>query len=112
MREQAAKAVDEQPEVLCTLSADDASDRVDEWREIRRQALAVSSDSGVTRMMFPLVLERRVRELAVRERACCSFLRLLVEVDQAGCHLEIRSVEPSGDGVVTMLAVEKPNGCC
>ncbi|MEM9521995.1 MAG: hypothetical protein AAGA37_21985 [Actinomycetota bacterium] len=75
--------------IACTLTDAQAASQLDEWGELRARALAVESITGGVRVVLPVESEAITRDLAAREAACCAFLTLAVERDDAELTLTI-----------------------
>jgi hypothetical protein len=70
--------------IACTLTADDAGRRVDEWRDFLATSTTASERSSHQQLRVQLapgpgVLERAV-DLAQREKACCAFFDFSIDV--------------------------------
>jgi hypothetical protein len=68
------------PLVACSLEAGDQQSRLAEWKQLLAQSTA--REDTETGALYSFVatdeLERRIRDLAAAEHACCSFLEFQV----------------------------------
>ena len=68
------------PLVACSLEAGDQRSRLAEWEQLLAQSTA--REDTATGALYSFVatdeLERRIRDLAAAEQACCSFLEFQV----------------------------------
>lgn len=82
--------------IACTLTADDAGDRVEEWRAFLASDIeAVDGRPPDARLRLREgddVLLRAV-DLAEREKSCCSFFRFSVQLDEGRRWLRVEVPE-------------------
>jgi len=92
--------------IACTLTADDAEDRVGEWRSF----FATHGRSSALRSPTELSVSLRpgdeallaAADLAGREQSCCSFFTFAIAIDAEERRLEVRV--PDEDAAVSTLA--------
>ena len=90
--------------VACTLSDAGAMSQAAEWIELVADALETERVDGGVAMTFPAGEEARVRDLADREAACCSFLAITTARTDAGLRLVITSADADALPVIESLA--------
>jgi hypothetical protein len=102
-------------DIVCTLTDDDARDRVDEYARLLAAAYT-GRERTATGMIWTLRAAPGVaewaRDLAARERACCAFLTIAVTVADDRVQWEV-TADPAAQAVVDGfygLPVIGPNG--
>ncbi len=83
------------PEITCTLPADDMPGRTDDWQLLvghvtDRESLP-NGDTGVRLILDAAVPLDDLTRLAVAEQGCCSFFSFAITVDDRGVALEVRA---------------------
>lgn len=91
--------------IACTLTAASAEHQLQEWKALQPLVSGVASIDGGVRMTLPGSLEMQVRDLVVRESACCAFLTISVHRDDQAdtVTLEITSTNADAAPVIAML---------
>ena len=94
-----------EPEIACTLTHAQAMDQLGEWADLVDDALESTRSDGHLTAVLPITERGRVEDLAARERACCSFLRIDVSADEAAgtVRVTVDSPAPSGGEVVSFI---------
>ncbi|MEU2658375.1 hypothetical protein ABZ615_24030 [Streptomyces sp. NPDC007325] len=91
----------------CALPTEGQPLRVAEWDALFAERLASSARPEPLRLRLGLIsgpgVERRVRELAAREAACCSFFAFTVTLGDALTFLDI-VVDPAHEAVLDALS--------
>jgi hypothetical protein len=77
--------------IACTLTADQAPDRVAEWRDALATARARERTAEGYRLRFPkdAAFASRLADLAAREVDCCAFFTFTVMLTNAELVLEV-----------------------
>ena len=77
--------------IACTLTADQAPDRVAEWRSALSGAQARERTPGGYRLRFPkdAAFASRLADLAAREVDCCAFFTFTVTLTNAELVLDV-----------------------
>jgi hypothetical protein len=89
--------------IACTLNADEASDRLTEWRTLATRVVnRVEIDGGMRVHFDESVTAGHVADLADRERTCCRFFLFVLLIDASGVALEVRAPE-AAQGLITEL---------
>ncbi len=91
--------------IACTLSAGQMEAQLAEWADLADAAVSVTRDRGHLRLVLPICARERVEDLAARERACCSFLRIAVEDDDHSGTVTVTVDSPTepADEVVSFI---------
>lgn len=81
--------------VACTLSGDEQTDRVVQWRELLREAISQEEIADGLRMTFPPGADRaaRVAALAAAEQDCCAFFAFTLHLAPSALVLTVRAPE-------------------
>ena len=80
------------PEIACTLSHEEMSDRITDWEAVLAHVRERSPLEGGIRLTFePYAHIAEVARLARNEWACCSFFGFVLTVDGRGTALEVRA---------------------
>ncbi|MFI1978738.1 hypothetical protein [Streptomyces wedmorensis] len=91
----------------CTLPTEGQPLRVAEWNALFAERLASSARPGPLRLRLGLIggpgVEQRLRDLAAREAACCSFFALTVTPGDDLTLLDI-GVDPTHEAVLDALS--------
>lgn len=79
--------------IACTLSADDAADRIGEWRTAFGSSVTAAARPAPQRLELrmaedPAALSLLV-DLARREKACCGFFAFTVEIEAQGATMVV-----------------------
>jgi hypothetical protein len=81
----------------CTLTAEDAADRVEEWRSAFRGSVTRGSRPEPTRLLLRVGSDgagiATLVDLARREKACCAFFDFAFHVGAQDVTLEVRVPE-------------------
>lgn len=79
--------------IACTLTSDDAANRVEEWRVVLGSTVTRSSRPAPARAELRLINEAgaiaTLIQLAQQEKACCEFFGFAFEVDVDGVTLVV-----------------------
>jgi hypothetical protein len=93
--------------IACSLSADGARERVDEWRGFFASSVDDVERAADERFRFRLVSDpgalAGVVDLAQREKACCPFFDFSIEVEADRCWLVV-GVPTEATGVLADFA--------
>jgi hypothetical protein len=96
----------EQP-IACTLSADDARERVEEWRRFFARSVDGVRQLSGNRFRFHLDGDAaevsEAVDLARREKACCPFFDFSIQIDSDSYWLVV-AVPPEASGVLEDFA--------
>ena len=91
--------------IACTLEPSDQNARIEEWRELRRDALIEETrDGAVSTTLWERragVLER-LEQLVEAERDCCSFLDFHLEQEDSIVRLQT-TFPPGGEAVLDLV---------
>jgi hypothetical protein len=80
------------PPIVCTLTADALSGRIEEWVDLLEHAVCRRAIDDGVRVEFDGELPAgELMRLVAAEQACCQFLRFAITVDTRGIALEIRA---------------------
>jgi hypothetical protein len=83
--------------ISCTLTADAATDRMDEWRTTLAASVISAARPAANQVELRLYRDpTRVAELidlACREKACCDFFNFTINIDAAGPTMIVRVPE-------------------
>lgn len=90
--------------LICTLTPDQATDQLGEWRDVHQRATRVESVMNGVRLSLPSELDAQVRDLADREARCCSFLDLAVASVDDHLELTITSSDPGAEPIIALIA--------
>lgn len=90
--------------VTCSLTTKQAAVRLLEWSDVRSIALSVTAIVDGVEIIVPLDELARVRDLAVREGACCSFLTITVDACDDTAVLRITAPTAEGQQVIAAFA--------
>ncbi|HZJ27543.1 MAG TPA: hypothetical protein VFF40_11140 [Acidimicrobiia bacterium] len=90
--------------IACSLPTPDAAGQVDEWADLRRDALTRERLERGVAMTFGIDAADRVEDLAAREAACCGFLSIATTRTAETVRLEITSDDPDAAPVIEALA--------
>jgi len=91
--------------IACTLEPSDQNARVEEWRELRRDALIRETrDATVSTTLWKprAGVVERLEQLVEAERACCSFLEFELEEEDSVIRLET-TFPPGGEAVLDLV---------
>lgn len=92
--------------VMCTLATKQAAERSVEWQDLRGLAQFVTPIDGGSRFVLDPKHEVAVRDLAERERTCCAFLTITVDVADGALRLDVTAPTEEGRQVVALIAGE------
>ncbi len=85
------------PLIACSLDGVGQQARLSDWAELLRQATSREATGDGRRVRYSFAaadgLERRIRDLAAAEQACCSFLGFAVS--RTGGQIEMTVTAPS-----------------
>ncbi len=99
--------------VACTLGAQDAGKRVEEWRRFFERSIDAADPGGPQRLRGRLdpTPETMIAaiDLALREKSCCSFFDFSIDLQLDGCWLVI-AVPPDASGVLADFSLLIPPG--
>lgn len=99
--------------IACTLSSGAAVERIEEWRNaIAASVLSVQRPApGMVRLRLVRDAERigAVVDLACREKACCDFLQMTLEIDGGGATLVIAAPD---DAKEVLEHLTGASSCC
>jgi hypothetical protein len=98
------------PPIACTLSSEDARGQLDEWSELRDLCRRVERTSSGAAMWFDRAADARLRAVAEKEAACCSFLHLAVTSDGDLIRLDIASDQAGVQPVIALLVSQVSRG--
>lgn len=85
---------DASPIIACSLAKHDYDARISEFRALASRALRdVRRELLSLHLTYDPAFADQVRNLAERERDCCSFLAITVDEDYRGIHLHITAPE-------------------
>jgi MerR family copper efflux transcriptional regulator len=92
------------PPIVCTLPAEELTDRMDGWQAVLAHVTRRDRTvDGGLRLTFDQVAPLdEVTRLAAAEQGCCSFFAFAITIDERGIALEIRA---PGDAVEILTAV-------
>lgn len=100
--------------IACTLNADDATDRVEEWRIALRSSVAATARPAPHRLELRIAEEpgavAMLVDLARREKACCGFFTFTVEIDAHRAALVIEAPEDAIPVLDGLAALAPPFG--
>lgn len=90
-----------EPEIACTLAAEDRPARVAEWRALLGKAKERESVDGGIRLTFAPDpgLAAEVANLAQREQGCCAFYDFAVHINPSGLALEVKAPDAAKEMV-------------
>lgn len=91
--------------IACTLEPSDQTARIEEWRQLRRDALIEEAREGgvsTTRWERRPGVAQRLEQLVEAERACCSFLDF--DLQHHGSTIRLETTFPPGGEAVLDLA--------
>jgi hypothetical protein len=98
--------------IACTLSADGAAQRIEEWRHFLGRATFAAERVSDRRLRVRLVDSKDAVpdavDLARREKACCAFFEFSIEVEADASWLSV-TVPPDASGVLTEFASLLPS---
>jgi hypothetical protein len=92
------------PLIACSLDAGGQQARLSDWAELLSQAAASEATDDGVRYSFAAgdELEKRIRDLAAAEQACCSFLEFAVS--RTGAQVEmIITAPPEGQDALRFI---------
>ena len=95
--------------IACTATADRAAGQVREWSDLQQRALDRREIDGGVRLVLPAELTDRVRDLARREAACCSFLTISTIVEDDLLIVEVTAIDEAARPIIAMLAGGGPS---
>ena len=79
--------------IACSLNAEAATDRMEEWRTALRTSVTRTTRSAVGRVDLRLAdgptAAGQMVDLARREKACCGFFTFTVEIDADGATMVV-----------------------
>jgi hypothetical protein len=79
--------------IACTLGADDAENRVEEWRRFLESSVDAADPVGAQRLRLRLkpssLILSAAADLALREKSCCTFFDFSIDVQLDGNWLVI-----------------------
>lgn len=77
--------------IACSLTADEAPDRVDAWRSTLESALTRETTAAGFRLGFPRdpAIASRLADLAAREVDCCAFFTFTVTFTHDALQLDV-----------------------
>jgi hypothetical protein len=79
--------------IACTLNAEAAADRLEEWRAALRTSVKAAMRTAPGRVELRLAdgprAAGRLVDLARREKACCDFFTFAVEIDAQGATMVV-----------------------
>lgn len=91
--------------VVCTLGADERTDRGLEWADLGALALTSDRIDGGVASTYPIDVADAVEDLAHRESGCCgSWLDVTTERLGEVVRLEITTGDPDGLGLILKMA--------
>ncbi len=96
-------AGDDEPEIGCSLSSEEARDQLGEWEALVADAHHVERSPSTLRVTLAKADAARVRDLAEREAACCAFLDITVEETADTVVVTVASPHPEADVVVELI---------
>jgi hypothetical protein len=80
--------------IACTLTAEAAHDRVDEWRQFFARRVTATESTDQQEFRFRLEASTQALcdavDLAQREKACCTFFEFSIQVETKACWLVVR----------------------
>jgi hypothetical protein len=98
--------------IACTLTAEAAHDRLDEWRQFFTRSVTAMERTSARNVRFQLSestsARRDAADLAQREKACCSFFEFSLELEASGWWLVVR-VPPDAAPVLAEFASLVPD---
>lgn len=90
--------------IACTLDAEGMTAQLDEWAALRKQFQRMETTDHGARLWFEPAAATALTEVAAKEAACCTFLRLDVVQGDDNVRLAITSDHPDAQPVIAMLA--------
>lgn len=93
------------PIIACTLSADQMTDRLDDWQTLLAHVTdrARTADGGLRLTLDQDVPLDELTRLAVAEQGCCAFFAFALTVDDRGVALEVRAPDDATDIVTAVF---------
>ncbi len=99
------------PPIACSLDAGSLADRVEAWRElVARSVVAVRAEPTVVRLVLEPSEGALVAavELAQREKQCCPFFDVAIDIGAQQRTLTLRVPEGAEEAMATFVAVLTP----
>lgn len=100
-------AADSASAVACTLSPEQATTRVADWRALLARSSGSVAVDGGRQLRFPPdpELAARVGALAAAEQSCCTFFTFVVRIDAAATELTVTAPPEAGALVEALFEV-------
>jgi hypothetical protein len=93
------------PSIVCSLTKKQLRERLDELRELSRDALISAQRDGLAlRLRYKLEAEKRVRCMIEREQQCCAFLTFDLRIEVNAVALGINAPEAARQGIEHIYA--------
>lgn len=97
--------------IACTLSSDDATDRIAEWRAALDTLVAYATRTARGRVELRLIdgaaAAGELVDLARREKSCCDFFTFTVEIDARGASMIVEVPEEAAAVLDDFVALRR-----
>jgi hypothetical protein len=97
--------------LACTLSAEESTDRVEEWRAFLSSSIAIVERASDQQLRLRLEDSTAALITAVglaqRETACCAFFEFSIEIEVTSCWLVVR-VPPEASDILNEFSMLIP----
>jgi hypothetical protein len=103
-----------QTPIACTLSSQDATERIEEWRRFFSRSVDQVESLAADRVRFRLQdgpeAVSTAADLARREKACCGFFEFSIEVQVDSCWLVVGVPEEAASVLTNFALFAGPTG--